>query len=62
MDGLITSEGKSLSRITIDSKNLFNMSQSTTQRALKRLKTAGLVNYSGGLYWRTVISVTSLKE
>jgi hypothetical protein len=62
MDAVITNEGKSYGRIVNDGRSLLNMSTSTAERALKRLKTAGLVNYSGGLYWRTVNSVTSLKE
>jgi hypothetical protein len=62
MDAVITNEGKSYGRIVNDGRSLLNMSTSTAERALKRLKTAGVVNYSGGLYWRTVNSVTSLKE
>jgi predicted transcriptional regulator len=45
-----------------EAKSALNLSQSTAQRALKRLETAGLVRNSGGLYWRTVTTVTSLKE
>ena len=62
MDGVITNDGKSLARITSDSKNLFDMSQSTTQRALKRLVVAGIVRHSYGLYWKDGQMVTSPKE
>lgn len=62
MDAVMTTEGKSLTRITTDSKALFDMSQSTTQRALKRLVAAGIVRHSYGLYWRDGQMVTSLKE
>jgi len=62
LDGVITNDGKSLARITSDSKNLFDMSQSTTQRALKRLVAAGIVRHSYGLYWKDGQMVTSPKE
>ena len=57
---VIASEGKSYGRIVEDGRALLNMSTSTAERALKRLKKAGLVKFSGGLYWATVNSVTSL--
>jgi DNA-binding MarR family transcriptional regulator len=62
MDAVLDGSGKTYGRIVEDGRSLLNMSTSTAERALKRLKTAGLVNFSGGLYWRTVNSVTSLKE
>lgn len=62
LDAVITNEGKSLARIASDSKEQFAMSQSTTQRALKRLVEAGLIRHSYGLYWRDGQMVTSLKE
>ena len=62
LDAVITNEGKSLARIASDSKAQFAMSQSTTQRALKRLVEAGLIRHSYGLYWRDGQMVTSLKE
>ena len=55
-------EGKTLARITSDSKSLFTMSQSTTQRVLKRLVAAGIVRHSYGLYWKDGQMVTSPKE
>ncbi len=54
--------GKSYGRIIEDARTTLNLSTSTAERALKRLKEAGLVQFSGGLYWLTVNSVTSLKE
>ncbi len=60
MDAVITDEGKTFTKIMQEAKNSLEMSQSTAQRALKRLETVGLVRNSGGLYWRTVTTVTSL--
>jgi hypothetical protein len=60
MDAVITDEGKTFTKIMQDAKSSLEMSQSTAQRALKRLETVGLVRNSGGLYWRTVTTVTSL--
>jgi hypothetical protein len=60
MDAVITNEGKTFTKIMQEAKHALEMSQSTAQRALKRLETAGLVRNSGGLYWRTVTTVTSL--
>jgi hypothetical protein len=62
MDAILTEEGKSYGRIMNDARTLLNISTSTAERSLKRLKKAGLVTYSGGLYWPTVNSVTSPKE
>lgn len=56
------SEPKSFSRIVSEGKNLLGMSQSTVQRALKRLETAGLVRSGGGLYWWNGQMVTRVKE
>jgi DNA-binding transcriptional ArsR family regulator len=62
LDAVMTDDGKSFTKIMQEAKSALNLSQSTAQRALKRLETAGLVRNSGGLYWRTVTTVTSLKE
>jgi hypothetical protein len=62
LDAIITDEGKTFSRVMQDSKDLLEVSRSTANRLLKRLVAAGLANNSGGLYWRGVTSVTSLKE
>ena len=61
-DAVFDGSGKSYGRIIEDARSVLNISTSTAERTLKRLKEAGLVNYSGGLYWLTVNSVTSLKE
>ena len=62
LDAIITGEGKTFGRVMQDSKDLLEVSRSTANRLLKRLVAAGLVTNSGGLYWRGVTSVTSLKE
>ena len=62
LDAIITDEGKTFGRVMQDAKDLLEISRSTANRLLKRLVAAGLVTNSGGLYWRGVTSVTSLKE
>jgi hypothetical protein len=62
LDAIITEEGKSHTKIMNQAKNMLEISRSTATRSLKRLVSAGLVINSGGLYWRSVTSVTSLKE
>ena len=62
MDAIITSEGKTFTRIIKDAKESLDVSRNTAGRALKRLVGAGLIKNSGGLYWRSPTSPTSLKE
>ncbi len=54
--------GKAFSRIVAEGKDLLGMSQSTVQRALKRLEASGLVRSGGGLYWWNGHMVTRVKE
>jgi hypothetical protein len=62
LDAIINDEGKNFTRIVTEAKSTLTMSRNTAGRALKRLETAGLVTHSGGLYWRSPTSPTSLKE
>jgi hypothetical protein len=62
MDAVITEDGKTFTKIVNEAKSILTMSRNTTGRALKRLEAAGLIKNSGGLYWRSPTSPTSLKE
>jgi len=51
VEAVMTDEGKTFTRIVTEAKNTLNMSRSTAQRFLNRLTQAGLIRFSGGLYW-----------
>jgi hypothetical protein len=51
VDAMISDEGKSFSRIIELAQTKLTMSPATTKRYLSRLKDAGVINSSGGLYW-----------
>ena len=51
VEAMISDEGKSFSRIIELAQTKLTMSPATTKRYLSRLKDAGVINSSGGLYW-----------
>jgi len=53
VDGLITEEGKTFTKIVTEAQNDLNMSRRTAAKYLNRLTEAGLIRSSGGLYWRS---------
>ena len=61
LDGVITGEGKSFTKIMQEAKSWHNLNPRTTARYLKRLVEKGLIRNAGGLYWRTDSTDTSLK-
>jgi len=51
MDAVITSEGKTFTKIINDAKETLGMSRSSTAIYLKRLCDKDLIKTGGGLYW-----------
>lgn len=51
VDAVMTNEGQTFTKIVTEAKSTLKMSRSTCQRALNRLTQAGLIRFSGGLYW-----------
>jgi predicted transcriptional regulator len=51
MAAVITSEGKTFTRIVQDAESTLSMSRRTTAVYLKRLSDKGLISSGGGLYW-----------
>lgn len=51
VEGVMTTEGQTFTKIVTEAKSILKMSRSTCQRALNRLTQAGLIRFSGGLYW-----------
>lgn len=52
VDAVIAEDGKSFTRIVEDAKTVLEMSRSSTAVYLKRLTENGLIQNSGGLYWK----------
>jgi hypothetical protein len=50
MDAVMSTEGKTFTKIVTEAKNTLTMSRSSCQRALNRLTRNGLIKHSGGLY------------
>jgi hypothetical protein len=61
MDSVMTTEGKSFTKIVSEARAELKISKNTTGRLLKRLEANGLITHSGGLYWVSPTSPTSLK-
>ena len=51
MDAVMTTDGKTFTKIVTEAKNELTMSRSTCQRMLNKLTGRGLIKFSGGLYW-----------
>ncbi len=51
MDVVLGRESKNYKTVISTARELFAMSEATTNRYLARLKEAGLIGHSGGLYW-----------
>ncbi len=51
IEGVLSTEGRSFSRIIDDACSKFEMSRRTATRYLERLTSAGLVRHASGLYW-----------
>ena len=51
MDAVMTTEGKSFTKIVSDARSALKMSKSTCQRMLNRLTHNDLIKSGGGLYW-----------
>ena len=59
VDAVLGSESKNYKGVITQARELFEMSEATTNRYLSRLKEAGLICHSGGLYWASHQEVTS---
>ena len=51
MDAIMTTEGKSFTKIVNEAKSCLKMSRSSTAIYLKKLTDKGLIKTGGGLYW-----------
>jgi hypothetical protein len=51
MDAVMTTEGKTFSKIVTEAKSALKMSRSSTAVYLKRLTDSGLIKTASGLYW-----------
>ena len=51
VDAVVTSEGKTFTKIVTEAESVLKMSRRTAMRYLNRLSEAGILTSSGGLYW-----------